>query len=292
MRDDPEALAGMVDEGNGFAGGWGDGVRAAEEIEGGVGIETALEVEGQMEVEKRPGGDVAVVIAFFLEGEVPGSVGDQAGGAANMVLIVPGDLGLEERVGVFVVGDLFIGQEGAEALLEDVEAAFDFAFGGGVWGDAVGAAQGGESALELGMGVETVGWRAMAKEGESVGIEASRWAVGFQGRANVGKVIPGGIAADEGAGDDFAGVVVEGEDQHRVMVRGPPRVGRAVVLPEFADGTGLPAAAGFGPALGRGHLLGKMLADIGGDGGAGTGEVVAAGQFAGQEGEIERLAVG
>jgi hypothetical protein len=40
VRDDPEALAGMVDDGDGFAGGGGDGVRAAEEIEGVVGIET------------------------------------------------------------------------------------------------------------------------------------------------------------------------------------------------------------------------------------------------------------
>lgn len=64
------------------------------------------------------------------------------------------------------------------------------------------------------------------------------------------------------------------------------------MLPEFADGAGLPAAAGFGAALGRGHLQGEVLADIGGHGGAGAVEVMPAGQFVGQEGEVERLAVG
>lgn len=63
------------------------------------------------------------------------------------------------------------------------------------------------------------------------------------------------------------------------------------MLPEFADGAGLPAAARFGAAFGRWHLLWKMLADVGRDGGAGTMEVVAAGQFVGQQGEIERLTV-
>ena len=146
--------------------------------------------------------------------------------------------------------------------------------------------------MELGVGVEAVGWGAMAEEGEAIGVETSGWAVSFKGRTQMGEMVPSGVARDERAGDDFAGVVVEREEQHWVMVGGPPGVGRAVVLPKFADRPGLPAAAGLGPAPGRGHLVGEMLADIGGDGGARTVEVIAAGQFAGQEGEIERLAVG
>lgn len=115
--------------------------------------------------------------------------------------------------------------------------------------------------------------------------------MGFDGRAQVREMVPSGVAADKGGGDDFAGMIVEGEKEHGIMVGGPPGMGRRVVLPQFANGTGLPAAAGFGAALGRGNLLGKMLANIGGDGGAGAMEVVAAGQFVGQEREIERLAV-
>ena len=140
MRDDPEALAGMVNDGDVFAGGGRDGPGAAEEIEGVIGIESALDIEGQVQVEEGHYGEWAVVIAFILAGEVPGGVGDQAGGAADMVVVVPSDLGLEEGVGIFVIGDFFKGQEAGEAFLKGIEAAFDFAFGRGVGGDAVGGA--------------------------------------------------------------------------------------------------------------------------------------------------------
>jgi len=40
--------------------------------------------------------------------------------------------------------------------LQGAEAAFDFAFGLGIGGDAVGRTQRGEGALELGVGVEPV----------------------------------------------------------------------------------------------------------------------------------------
>lgn len=64
------------------------------------------------------------------------------------------------------------------------------------------------------------------------------------------------------------------------------------MLPEFADGSSLPAAAGFGAAFGRGDLQGKVLADISGDGRAGSLEVMATGQFVGQQGEIKWLTMG
>lgn len=63
------------------------------------------------------------------------------------------------------------------------------------------------------------------------------------------------------------------------------------MLPEFPDGSALPAAAGFGAALEGRNELGKMLADISGHCGAGAVEVELAFQFIGQEGEIKRLAV-
>lgn len=65
-----------------------------------------------------------------------------------------------------------------------------------------------------------------------------------------------------------------------------------VALPEFAHGGALPAAAGPGPARQGRDQLGEVLADRGGHGGAGAVEIKTAGQFVGQEGEVERLAVG
>jgi hypothetical protein len=108
----------------------------------------------------------------------------------------------------------------------------------------------------------------------------------------VGEVRPGGVAGHEGAAQDFAGVIVEGEDEGGIMVGGPPRVRGGVMLPEFADGRALPAAAGLGATFERGPPLGKVLAHVSGDGGRGAGEVKLAGQLVRQEREVERLAVG
>lgn len=292
VGDDPEALERVVDDGHELVGHGGDGPVFAKEVEGVVGIEAALEIEGQVEIEQGHGGRRAVVIAFFHEREVPGGVGGRAGRAADVVLVVPSDLGLEEGIGRGEVGDFLIGKVGDQTLLERAEVAFDFALGGGVWGDAVGDVQGGESALELGVGVEAVGGGGVAEEGQAVGVEGGGRAEGFQEGAEVGEMGPSGVAGGEGAAEDFTGVIINGEDEGGVWIGGPPEMRGGVVLPEFANGGTLPAAAGFGAAWQGGHLLGEMLADIGGDGRAGAVEIEPTGQFVGQEGKVEGLAVG
>ena len=113
-------------------------------------------VEGQVQVQQRHGRNGPMVVALFLQGQIPGGVGRQAGGATDVVLVVPADLSLEQGVGVVVVGDFFVSQQADEPFLESVEAAFDFAFGLGVGGDAMGHAQSGEGALELRVYVEAV----------------------------------------------------------------------------------------------------------------------------------------
>jgi hypothetical protein len=56
LRDDPKALAGVMDDSDGLSGGGGDGPSAAEKIQGVIGIESALDIKGQMEVQQRHGG--------------------------------------------------------------------------------------------------------------------------------------------------------------------------------------------------------------------------------------------
>ena len=46
----------------------------------------------------------------------------------------------------------------------DFEAALDFAFGGRVGSDTMGGAQGGESALKLGVSIEAISRSAMTEE--------------------------------------------------------------------------------------------------------------------------------
>jgi hypothetical protein len=131
VGDDPEALSGVMDEGDQLVGDGGHGPVLAEEIEGVVGVEAALEIEGQVQIQQRHGGHGPMVIALFPQGQIPGGVGRHLGGAVDVVLVVPGDLGLEQGVGGGVVGDFFVGQQGNQAVLEGAEVAFDFAFGRG-----------------------------------------------------------------------------------------------------------------------------------------------------------------
>ena len=110
--------------------------------------------------------------AFFLKGEIPSGIGSQAGSAADVALVVPRDLGLEQGVGRREIGDFFIGAQGDQAFLEGVEPALNFAFSGGIRSNAVVNAQGAESTLELGMSVEAVGWGMMTEKREPVGVKA------------------------------------------------------------------------------------------------------------------------
>ena len=48
--DDPEALVGVMNNGNDFVGDRSNGPVFAKEVQGVIGVETALEVEGQMKV--------------------------------------------------------------------------------------------------------------------------------------------------------------------------------------------------------------------------------------------------
>lgn len=142
-----------------------------------------------------------------------------------MVLVVPVNLGLEQGVGILVVGDFFIGQEGDEAVLEGTEAAFDFALGRGVGGDAVSHAQRGEGALELGVCVEPVGSGGVAKEREAISVKAGWRAIFFNQGTKMGEVCPSGIAGSKSAAEDFAGVIVQGQNEAGVLCGGPPRMG-------------------------------------------------------------------
>ncbi|SRR5712692_7212878 len=164
LRDDPEALMGVVDDGHYFVSDWGNGPVFAQEVQGIIGIESALEGESQVEVQKGDTGNWAQEVAFFSERQIPGVIWSQAGRAADMVLVLPINLDLEQSIGIRVIGDFFEGQESDEAVLESAKAAFDFAFCGSIWSDAMSDPQGGKSALELGVGIESIGRGGMAEK--------------------------------------------------------------------------------------------------------------------------------
>ena len=301
VRDDPELAFGVEDDGDGFEERGSDGPAAAEELDGVVGRAAALEVDGPVQIAERGGRRGLEFGAIFIEGERPGLVGDEAGGAAGFVGVVPGDLLGEQGVGGGEGGAAGGAQERDEAVLKRAETAFDFALGLRVRGDAVGDAEAeplgpepaeGQRALELRAHIVRAGVRRGAEKGKAIGGVGARGTVGGDGRARAEEVRPGRLARLEGTGDDFARMVVEGEQEDGLGGSGPPVVGRGVVLPELADGAGLPAAARLWAGLGRWRSeRGQMQAAPRGDGGTRAVEVQAASEFIGEEGEIDRAAV-
>ena len=231
VGDDPKLAFWVKDNGDGFEAGGSDGPAAGEDFDGVVVGAAALEVDGQVQIAERWERRRLELGAVLVEGELPGMVGDEAGGAAGAVGVVPGDLLGKEGVGGLEIGDGRGTQQGDEAVLESAKAAFDFALGLRVRGDAVGDAQAEQRALELGTHIIGAGVGSGTEEGKTIGVIGARGAVGGDGRAGGAEVSPSRLARDEGAGDDFTGVIVEGEDEDGLGGGGPPVVRGGVVLP-------------------------------------------------------------
>jgi len=185
---------------------------------------------------------------------------------------------VQEVVGAFEFEDVVGGQEGREAFLPVVVAAFDFAFGlrgGGVaQGDAVEVERG----PELGVGVGGVG----EEEGVVVHVEDQGQAVGLEGAGQEVEVGQEGFTfVEAGTGVVARGVVEEVEQGLFGGVAREPGVGAGVVLPEGAEVAGLPAFDGFGRGLVAG-VGGELVFDgPAADAGAVGLEVEAAVEFAG-----------
>jgi hypothetical protein len=96
-------------------------------------------------------------------------------------------------------------------------------------------------------------------------------------------VVPRGIGGNKAAGEKFAGMIIDGEQQGLFVVGRPPGVDRGIVLPEFADAGALPAATGLGQGRGRADQEWEVAAGEGGDRFTVAVEGKARGQFVGDE---------
>ena len=165
--------------------------------------------------------------ALFREGLLLGRVGRLAEFAVRFVAIGVRDELVEELVGPGEFDDALGGQQGDEAFLPVVVAAFDFAFGLGRWGieefDPVEM----EGRAQLGEGVRIVG----VEEGVEVHIEGQGQAVGLEGagkKVEMGGEGFGGVEA--GAGIEAGGVVQDFQQDLLVRNVRQPGVGCGVVL--------------------------------------------------------------
>ena len=159
--------------------------------------------------------------AFFGEGLLVGGVGCLAEFAVDFVLVGVGHELVEQVVGPDQFHDAVGGQEGDEAFLPVVVAAFDFAFGLGRGGVAQVDAVEVEGGAELGEGVGVVG----VEEGVVVHIEGQGQAVGLEDageEVEVGQQGFGGVEAC--AGVEAGGVVEDFQQDLLVGAAGQPGV--------------------------------------------------------------------
>ena len=174
--------------------------------------------------------------------------------------------------------DAFCGEQGDEAFLPVVVAAFDFAFGLGRGGieelDAVEV----EGLAELGEGVGIVG----VKERVVVDIKGQRETVGLEDTREEVEVGEEGFSRIEACARVEAGGVVE-DFQEDLFVGAAVEegMGCGVVLPEGAVIAGLPAFDGFGRGFVAGVGVEFVCAGPTADAGAVGVEVEAAVKFAG-----------
>jgi len=155
--------------------------------------------------------------------------------AVDFVLVGVGEELVQELVGTSEIADLIGGEDGREAFLPGVMAAFDFAFGLGSWGIEQFNAIEVEGLAELGEGVGIMG----VEEGMEVDIEG-------QGQA---------MDLDD-AGEEIEDV----EESLFVVGAGQPGVRAGVVLPKGTAVTGLPAFDGLAWGLVTG-IWGELVGD-------------------------------
>jgi hypothetical protein len=191
-----------------------------------------------------------------------------------------------------IMGDLFIGQDCHQPLLQGSKAAFDFAFGLGAGGDQMGDPEGGEGALELRAWIAVIGHGIMAEEAEAVSVYHHWQAVPEKEAAEMLKVIPSGVGGDEDRAQEFAGMVVHGEQQGLLVIGGPPLVDGGIVLPKLVQARAFPASPGFGAWFGLADENWKVGSGISGHGLPVTFEAQACFQFIGHKLEIGRFLKG
>ena len=199
-----------------------------------VGVDPSFQVESQMEVQKGCGRTGTRDGALFGQGFLPGRIGAEASGAANGGILAL-NFSVEHDLRGGIAADFFIGQDGHEAFLQGSKAAFDLAFGLRTGRNQMGDPQSRKGALELGTGIAVIGHGIMAKEAKTVGVDDHRQAVLEKEAAKMLEMIPSGVGRDKDGAQEFAGMIIDGQQQGLLFMGGPPLVDGGIVLPKFIN---------------------------------------------------------
>jgi hypothetical protein len=224
----------VMDEGDGGSFGGSDVPALAEEVDLVVGVDPSFQVESQMQIQQRgwragPDGRAPV-----RQGFIPSCVGAETRSATDSGILAL-NLPVKHDLRGGIATDFFIGQKCDQAFLQGSKTAFDLALGLGAGGNQMGDAQGGEGALELRAGITIIRHGVMAEEAQSIGIDGDGNMVPEKENAKVLEVVPGSVGRDEDCAQEFARMVVHGEQQGLLVSGGPPLMDGGIMLPEFAD---------------------------------------------------------
>lgn len=196
----------------------------------------------------------------------------------DFVLVGVGQELVQQAVGPLDFEDAVGGQEGREALLPVVMAAFDFAFGLWGGGEAQGHAVEVEGGAQLGEGIGGVG----VEEGMEVHVKGQGQAVGLEGAGQEVEVSQQGFAwVEAGSGVEAGGVVQEVEQALFGGGAGEESVRGGVVLPQGTEVADLPALDGLGRFFVAGVRGELVLLGPAADAGAVGFKLEAAVEFAG-----------
>lgn len=291
FSDGPKLSEWVVDQSDGGSFGGSDVPALAQKVDLVIGVDPSFQMERQMEVQQGCRRTRTRHGALFCLGLCPSRIRAEAGGAANGGVLAL-HLSVEHDLCGGIVANFFIGQDRPQAFLQGAKPAFDLAFGLRAGSDQMGHSQSGEGALELGTGIPVIGHGIMAKEAEAVGVDDQRQVVLEKEAAKMLKMIPSGVGGDKDCAQEFAGMIIDGQQEGLFFMGGPPLVDGGIVLPEFINAGAFPAAPGFGPRFELADEIREMDSGEGGHRLAMALEAEAGFQFVGHQLEIGRFLEG
>ena len=206
----------------------------AKEVDLVVGVDASFEMESQMEVQQGSRRTGTRQGALFCQGLLPGCIRAETGGAANGGVLAL-HLSVENDLCGGIAADFFIGHDGDQTFLQGSKTAFDLAFGLRAGSDQMGYPQSGEGALELRTRITIISHGIMPKEAKAVGIYDHGQAVLEKKAAKMLEMIPSGVSGDKDRAEEFAGMIIDGQQQGLLFTGGPPLVDGGIVLPQFID---------------------------------------------------------
>lgn len=118
--------------------------------------------------------------------------------------------------------------------------------------------------MELGTGITVIRHGVMPKEAKTVGVHNHRQAVLEKEAAKMLEMIPSGVGGDKDGAQEFAGMIIDGQQQGLLFMGGPPLVDGGIVLPKFIDARAFPSTSGFGTRFRLADEIGKMCSGKGG----------------------------